>query len=61
MPSATFPTWTECLEEFSVGMREQRDSRRHEIHSALPVSAFLRKPTVSYAEFVAGREQRDAN
>jgi hypothetical protein len=57
MPSAAFPTWAECLEEFAAGMREVQEVAAD---GALPISPLLRKPPVSYADFMAGREQKDA-
>lgn len=61
MARATFPTWAECLEEFGAGMRESRKLCRDAENCALPVSPLLRKATVSYADFMAGREPRNAN
>lgn len=57
MASATFPTWAECLEEFAAGMRETQEIAADR---TLPISPLLRKPPLSYADFMAGREQKDA-
>ena len=59
MASTTFPTWAECLEEFAVGMREIRTVEAVVAPGAVPISPLLRKPPISYADFMAGREQKD--
>ncbi len=57
MPSAIFPTWAECLEEFAAGVREAQEIAADR---ALPINPLLRNPFISYADFMAGREQKDA-